>query len=97
VHNLRIESNSDLTELNVKVSHKDDLKKKSKLWLINKIRNGIAHQNIEGVNENGKWIGVRLCNKNNDSKKDFEIVFAIEELKRFAITLSNKYLEVGNT
>lgn len=89
-------TNPDLTELNVKVGHKYDLKKKSKLWLINKIRNGIAHQNIEGINANDKWTGVRLWNSNNDSRKDFEIIFVIEELKRFAIALSDKYLEVEN-
>lgn len=89
-------TNTDLTELNVKVGHKNDLKTKSKLWLINKIRNGVAHQNIEGINEDKKWIGVRLWNTNNDSKKDFEIVFNVEELKKFAIALSDEYLKVEN-
>ena len=89
-------TNTELTELNVKVGHKNDLKRKSKLWLINKLRNGIAHQNIEGVNENDKWVGVRLWNTNNESKKDFEIIFMIEELKSLAIALSDKYLEVEN-
>ena len=89
-------TNTDLTEVSVKVGHKDDLKKNSKLWLINKIRNGIAHQNIEGINENDRWIGVRLWNTNN-SKKDFEIIFVIEELKRFAIALADKYLEDERT
>ena len=65
-------TNVDLTELNVKVGHKEDLKRENKLWLINKIRNGIAHQNIEGINENDKWIGVRLWNNTNASKKDFD-------------------------
>ncbi len=89
-------TNSNLTVLNVKVGHKKDLRGKSELWLINKLRNGIAHQNIEGVNENDKWVGVRLWNTNNDSKKDFEILFMIEELKSLAIALSDKYLEVEN-
>lgn len=84
----------DLTELNVKVGHKEDLKRKNKFWLIKKIRNGIAHQNIEGINENDKWIGVRLWNNTNTFKKDFEIIFTIEELKSFAIALSDKYLDV---
>ena len=52
-------TSTDLTELNVKVGHKNDLKGKSQLWFINKIRNGIAHQNIKGINEDKKWIGVR--------------------------------------
>jgi hypothetical protein len=86
-------TNVNLVKLNIKVGHKEDLKGKNKLWLINKIRNGIAHQNIEGINENKRWIGVRLWNNTNDSKKDFEIIFTIEELKNLAIALSDKYLE----
>lgn len=89
-------TNADLTELSVKVGHKPALKKKSQLWLINKIRNGIAHQNIEGMNENGKWVSVRLWNSDNNARKDFEVIFVIEELKRFAIALADKYLEVEN-
>ncbi|MDT8301623.1 MAG: HEPN family nuclease, partial [Sedimentisphaerales bacterium] len=90
-------TNVDLTELSVKVGHKKDLKGKNKLWLINKIRNGIAHQNIKGINENDRWIGVRLWNNTSASKKDFEIIFTIEELKSLAIALSDKYLAEENT
>lgn len=90
-------TNTNLTELNVKVGHKNDLKGKSQLWFINKIRNGIAHQNIKGINEGKKWIGVLLWNTNNASKKDFEIIFTIEELKDLAIALSKKYLNGENT
>ena len=90
-------TSTDLTELNVKVGHKNDLKGKSQLWFIKKIRNGIAHQNIKGINEDEKWIGVRLWNTNNASKKDFEIIFTIEELKSLAIALSDKYLNGENT
>lgn len=95
------QSETDLTEntlphLCVHVGHKNDLIGISQLWLINKIRNGIAHQNIEGVNENNIWVGIRLWNT-NDSKKDFEIIFTIEELKNFALALSTKYLNEGNT
>lgn len=84
-------TNSDLTELNLKIGHKADLKGKDKLWFIKKLRNGIAHQNIQGVNENNIWTGVRLWNSNN-SRKDFEIVFTIEELENLAIKLSDIYL-----
>lgn len=84
----------NMTESNVSVSHKDDLKKKPKFWLLNKIRNGIAHQNIDGVNHGEKWVGVRLWNRPNKSKrtKNFEIVFTIKQLRKFAIEVSNKYL-----
>jgi len=91
-------TNINLNELNVKIkiSHKNALKGKSKLWLINKIRNGIAHQNINGINEDGRWVGVRLQNSNN-SKKDFEIIFTIAELKKLAIALADMYLMKINT
>lgn len=91
----KLDKNIDLTETSIvseNVSHKGELIEQDKLWFINKIRNGIAHQHIEGVNEDQKWIGVRLWNTNN-SFKDFEIIFSIDELKTFAISLSEKYLE----
>lgn len=72
------------------IGHKNDLKGHSKLFFINKIRNAIAHQHIENINEDKKWIGVKLWNEN--SEKDFEIIFTISELKSFAIALSNEYL-----
>jgi len=85
-------ANKDLTILDVVVSHRTDLKRKKQLWFINKIRNCIAHQNVQGVNENGKWIGVRLWNE-NASMKDFEIILTVEETKNLAIALANKYLK----
>ena len=86
--------NKDLTEININVGHKSDLLGRDKFWFITKLRNCIAHQNIYGINEDSKWIGVRLWNINN-SKKDFEIVFTIEELKNNAIELATKYLEIN--
>jgi len=83
----------DLTDLSLKVGHKLNLKGKDVSWFINKIRNGIAHQNIKGINENGKWVGVRLINWNIKYKKnDFEIIFSIGELKDFALKFSEMYL-----
>jgi hypothetical protein len=88
-------ANLDLIEINVHVGHKNDLIGKDKLWFISKIRNSIAHQNIFAINKNGKWDGVKLWNLNN-SQKDFEIVFSLEELKIFAIDLAKKFLEIRN-
>lgn len=82
---------SDLTEISINVQHKEKLVLKDKLWFVNKIRNAIAHQNIEGINKAGEWSGVRLWNTNND-KKDFEIIFQIDELKKFALKLAEMYL-----
>jgi hypothetical protein len=87
------ENLTEVMEVTVMIGHKNDLKEKKKSWFLNKIRNSIAHQNIEAINnEDEKWIGVRLWNINYDNKKDFEIIFTIEELKKFAIELSKKYL-----
>lgn len=84
---------SGLPQSQYKHEMKAIIRRKNKFWLIKKIRNGIAHQNIKGINENDKWIGVRLWNNTNTFKKDFEIIFTIEELKSLAIALSDKYLE----
>jgi hypothetical protein len=84
-------TDTDLTKLFLNVEHKEELIGKDKLWFINKIRNGIAHQNIYGINEDKLWVGVRLWNENNGTK-DFEIVFTIKELKRLAIKLAEEYL-----
>ncbi len=84
-------TDTDLTKLCLNVGHKEELIGKDKLWFINKIRNGIAHQNIYGINKNKLWVGVGLWNENN-GKKDFEIVFTIKELKGLAIKLAKEYL-----
>lgn len=85
-----IDENTSARSINI--CRKDNLKEQTKLWFINQIRNGIAHQNIEGVNEDNKWFGIRLWNIDKASIKNFEIVFSIEELKTFAIKLSNNYI-----
>lgn len=87
-------TNFNFTEINVNVGHKLNLIGRDKFWLLSRIRNCIAHQNIFGINENEQWIGVRLWNMNN-SKKDFEIVFTIEELKSYAIELASKFLSAN--
>lgn len=68
------------------------MKQKTKQWFINKIRNSIAHQNIDGVSVKGEWTGVCLSNIYS-SRKDFEINFSVEELRNFALKLSTIYLE----
>jgi len=85
-------TNMDLTEIGFNVQHKENLVSKSKYWLINKLRNGIAHQNIEEVNNDLNWVGVRISNL-HFGKKDFEIIFQIEELKQFSIYIANKFIE----
>jgi hypothetical protein len=74
------------------VGKKEDLAQKSKLWFINRIRNGIAHQNIDDISTGNKWIGIRLWNQKS-STRDFEIEYSIQELKIFALELAKIYLE----
>jgi len=85
-----------VTKLNIQVGHWEDLKREKKSWLLDMIRNGIAHLNIEWENDNEKISAIKLWNKPFDKKyakkKNFEILFEIEQLKNFAIELSKEYL-----
>lgn len=85
-------TNASFNEVVVNVQHYDNLTNKDKLWFITKLRNGIAHQNIQGINENNRWIGVRIWNENKQIK-DFEIIFQIAELKNFALKLAEMFLQ----
>ncbi len=80
-------------KVDVKVGHKDALKQQKKNWYIDHVRNGIAHQNIEAISHEGKWVGIKLWNINPKNRKDFEIKFTIDELRKFAIYISNEYLQ----
>lgn len=84
-------------EIMNKVLHKVDIKsiENGKKFFIEKIRNGIAHQNIEPINESGKWVGVKIWNENKSGNKDFEIDFTVEELKKFALKIADDYLEAN--
>lgn len=81
-----------LLKRTVNIGHKIDLKSKSKIWFINRVRHAIAHQNIKAINEDDKWVGVILYNKPKEVI-DFEIEFDIDELKEFALKLGNIYLD----
>lgn len=62
--------------------------------LLKKVRNGLAHQNIEPVNKNGKFIGVIIRNyPPNDHQPDLEVQFSQQELKDFALFIANEYLK----
>jgi len=74
-----------------KVFVNKDLHNLSLKKLIRKIRNGIAHKNIEAVNDLEHWTGVRIWN-NKDNMKDFEIEFTIGELKLFSTEVARNYL-----
>lgn len=87
-------TSSKTRQVSFEICHKEDLKKKEKQWLLKMVRNGIAHLNIEWENDNGKCKNIRLWNEPRSGVMDFEIVFTIEELRNFAVELSNKYLIV---
>lgn len=89
-------SDTEKSSIDFEVGHRTDLKIMPKRWLLKKIRNGIAHLNIEWENDGGKCKTIRLWNEAASKVKDFEITFEIEQLKDFAIELSKKYLSEKN-
>ena len=68
---------------------------KSLKVFLRKIRNGLAHQNIEPVNKNGVFCGVIIRNYYTDAKKtqDLEVEFNRRELEEFALFIADEYLK----
>ncbi|MCJ7583724.1 MAG: HEPN family nuclease [Anaerolineales bacterium] len=62
---------------------------------LKKVRNGLAHQNIEPVNTNRIFTGIIIRNYYGEgtSDLDLEIEFNREELEGFALFIAEKYLE----
>jgi hypothetical protein len=73
--------------LNLNVKNKNDLLGKSLKWFLGKVRNAIAHQNIESINHENEWIGVKFHNKGK-YWIDFEVEFTKDELKALCIRLA---------
>jgi hypothetical protein len=82
----------DINTINIEIGHREELTDWFKRDFISKIRNGIAHQHIEAINEDGKWVGVKLWNINN-KLKDFEIIFTIQEIKKLSLKIAEEYLK----
>jgi hypothetical protein len=80
-------------EITITIKHKECLAKKGGQWFLTKLRNAIAHQNIEPINEEGKWTGVKMWNKTNGGIKDFEIELTNDELKELALNIAERYLD----
>lgn len=61
--------------------------------LLNRIRNGIAHQRIETINENNKWKGVIIqdCDRNGNVGLNLEL--KTFELRKFAFFIADEYLK----
>lgn len=60
-----------------------------------KIRNGIAHQQIECIDSKGKWVSVTIrdFNKFNNDNLELEVTWTIKQLKEFSLFISDKYIE----
>ncbi len=63
------------------------------IWLLRKIRNGIAHQNIMPTSESNNWKGIRLWNHNPQGIKNFAIEFNISQLRKFSKEIAERYLK----
>ena len=63
--------------------------------LLQKIRNGLAHQNIEPINQDGRFTAVVIRNYFDDHRihKDLEVQFSKEELRCFALFIAEEYLK----
>jgi hypothetical protein len=66
---------------------------------LKKIRNGLAHQNIEPVNENRHFLGVVIKNYFDDSARkkgdpDLHVQFSAKELEQFALFIADEYLKL---
>jgi hypothetical protein len=95
---------ADIPELNyLRIQTFEPIKKKIKngeerhypltlRFLLKKIRNGLAHQNIEPVNTDGLFTGIVIRNYYFGTL-DLEIEFDEKELKDFAFFIAEKYLE----
>ncbi len=78
--------------INLKIYHKSDLRGEiNKLNIIRLIRNAIAHQNMEAINEDGNWIGIKIWNMNR-KVKNFEAIFSNNEIKVLANYIAEEYL-----
>jgi hypothetical protein len=64
--------------------------------LLKKIRNGIAHQNILPINQEGTFLGVRIFN-HFQNNLDMEISFTEQQLKEFSLYISGVYLNENNS
>jgi hypothetical protein len=78
---------------NAKISPKWSNNNKHTLeQFIRKLRNGIAHQNIEPINRNNHFVGVKIWNVNQQNIIDCEVKFDRHTLHEFASFIADQYL-----
>lgn len=64
--------------------------------LLQKIRDGLAHQNIEPVNGDGAFEGVIIWNlfdRGGLKQRDMKVEFSKNELKSFALFIADAYMK----
>jgi len=66
--------------------HNNDLKN-----LMNRIRNGIAHQNIQVIGKNHEWATIIIEDKDKSGQVGLHLELTIEELKKLAIYIADEY------
>lgn len=78
------------------VHPKEILRTISKLSVLKKIRNAIAHQHVEPQNKNNNWVGVTLWNVTPQNEIDFRIGLTTAQLNSLANYITNQYLQANN-
>ena len=61
--------------------------------LLNRVRNGIAHQRIESISENGKWKGVIIQDYDRNNKLGLNLELTTAELRKLAFYIADEYLK----
>lgn len=82
-----------VNETEIRFMSQNEIRNSEFVWLLRKIRNGIAHQNIAPTSERKEWSGIRIWNYNYTGLKDFAIEFKVNQLKKFSIEVAERYLE----
>ncbi len=59
---------------------------------LRKLRNGIAHQNIEPINRNNQFVGVKIWNVTPQNVIDCEVELDRRSLHEFANFIADQYL-----
>ena len=78
---------------NIELKGKNSIQEKTQLWYLEKIRNSIAHININPINRDKKWASVELFNEHSYGK-DFSVEYSNEDLKKFAVYIAKRYLNI---
>lgn len=62
--------------------------------LIKKVRNGVSHQEIQCIDDNGRWdsVIIRDFNAYNNSNLELEVSWTPKQLKTFAVFVADSYI-----